>query len=425
MIRHLFKIIWNERRSNGWIVLEYTVVFCILWFCCDYLCFLQRGAMDPMGFDMENTYQIQMGLRETALADGDTSQREEMSRYEIVKTFSTRVKQYPGVEEVAFGQSAMPYGMSLSSSSYLHLPDSNYIDMQIRRVSSEFFAVYKMPLTSGRLFASEDEAERNKIIITPGRNGLIRDEEGVEHKVTDIHAFGTNNEEVYEVIGTMPPVKGLSFEGYRNSLFLPLHSDQIDRLQYLQIVMRVSPHVGKDFPERFVRDMREQLNIGPYFLVNINSARQWKEKALQTYEITDKQNSVYAITAFLVVNIFLGVIGTFWYRAQARRSEIGLRISMGASRRKVRAMIYTETLLLLFVASIVAVNICVNIAQTDLLEAIDMPRANREYVGMGIEQDFLNYGLTFLFLGAISLLAVWYPTRQASRVAPAEALREE
>ena len=36
MIRHILKIIWNERRSNLWILLEYTLVFSVLWFCCDY-----------------------------------------------------------------------------------------------------------------------------------------------------------------------------------------------------------------------------------------------------------------------------------------------------------------------------------------------------------------------------------------------------
>lgn len=424
MIRHILKIIWNERRSNGWILLEYIVVFCILWFCCDYLCFLQRCEMDPTGFDTENTYRIRMGQREVTPVEGEAA-AEEMSMYEIVKTLSSRVKQYPGVEEMAFGQAAMPYGMSLSSSVFPHLPDSTSIDMQVRQVTSEFFAVYKIPLTSGRLFNSEDVAERNKIIITPRRNGLVRDQDGVDHKVTDLHSFGDRREGVYEVVGSMPPMKGLYFDGYRNSFFQPLPWEEISRLQYTQIVMRVSPHVGKDFAERFVQDMREQLNIGPYFLINITSSKELEKKALQMYEITDKQNSIYAITAFLVINIFLGVIGTFWYRTQARRSEIGLRISMGASRRKVKAMIYGETLLLLFLASVVAVNICVNIAQTDLLQAIDMPQANREYVGMGLEQDFLNYGLTFLFLAAISLFAVWYPTRQASRVAPAEALREE
>ncbi len=37
MIHHILKIIWNERRINAWIVLEYVLVFCVLWFCCDFL----------------------------------------------------------------------------------------------------------------------------------------------------------------------------------------------------------------------------------------------------------------------------------------------------------------------------------------------------------------------------------------------------
>ena len=40
MIRHIFKIIWNERKTNAWITLEYVLVFCVLWFCVDYLFYM-------------------------------------------------------------------------------------------------------------------------------------------------------------------------------------------------------------------------------------------------------------------------------------------------------------------------------------------------------------------------------------------------
>ena len=35
MIKHIFKIIWAQRKSNGWILGELVIVMCALWFMMD------------------------------------------------------------------------------------------------------------------------------------------------------------------------------------------------------------------------------------------------------------------------------------------------------------------------------------------------------------------------------------------------------
>lgn len=66
-------------------------------------------------------------------------------------------------------------------------------------------------------------------------------------------------------------------------------------------------------------------------------------------------------------------------------------------------MIFGETLLILFIASVVGVNICLNINQTELLELLDIPISNRMEAGIGMEQEFNHYVLTFGLLATISL----------------------
>ena len=65
----------------------------------------------------------------------------------------------------------------------------------------------------------------------------------------------------------------------------------------------------------------------------------------------------------------LGILGTFYFRTQSRRSEIGLRIALGSSKRKIRSLIFTETLLLLFLASIVATILCMALRFADLIQS--------------------------------------------------------
>lgn len=414
MIRHLFKIIWNERRANAWIIVEYMVVFCILWFCCDFLCYIAKSYIEPEGFNLNHTYMIQMGSNPDAMKDRKKTAEND---YLWVKTFTDRVKNYPGVENIAFSSSAIPYGGATATSSYTIDPDSLHENIRTRRVTSSFFDVFQMEV-NGRIFDWEDDTEQKNIIISPDRHNLFGQYPGA---TTPIQKVTSLAEKKLTVIGYTNKVKDSYSEAYRSSAFLPMKRDQI--ALDAQISIRVRPEADKGFAMRFMEDMKDQLMIGPYFLEFIQSFREQRE-AYMKYS-ANELNSVYAITTFLIINIFLGIIGTFWYRTQSRKSEVGLRLALGATRRKVKTLMYGETLLLLFIASIVGVNICLNLGQTDMLTALGLPMADRVQSGAGIEQDFLNYGLTFLFLAVTSLFAVWYPAQQAALVPPAEALREE
>lgn len=425
MIRHLFKIIWNERKANAWIVVEYVVVFCILWFCVDYLYFMARSYTEPLGYDIDYTYRIQMGQKEPA--DGENEQElTEDELYNLSLTFLNRLKNHPDVENASLSHGGMPFGFSQWTNSFFIESDSLDITIRMKGVTTGFFDVFRLQ-TTGSLFNWEDKAAQNQILISSDRYGRFGQYPQAEHHLSDVRTLKARWEEDaphFQVIGTVNKVKDTFDEPYVSTMFRPLERYQLN-LADLQNVIRIKPGKEKGFEERFTREMQSQLNIGPFFLVSVTSLQDLSRKAQEIKATDDKLNGVYAITAFLVVNIFLGLIGTFWYRTQSRRSEVGLRIALGATRGKVKGIMLLETMLLLFVSSLLAVNICVNIGQTDLLEAIGVPLANRVQVGAGIEQEFINYLLTFLFLALISVFAVWYPAKQASDIPPAEALREE
>ena len=50
---------------------------------------------------------------------------------------------------------------------------------------------------------------------------------------------------------------------------------------------------------------------------------------------------------FLLLNILLGIVGTFWFRTQHRRAESALRIAVGSSRIQLWQRLNKEGLLLL------------------------------------------------------------------------------
>ena len=63
MIKHIFKIIWAQRKSNGWILGELVIVMCALWFMMDKLWVDVRCYNAPMGYDISNTWRFKLSRR--------------------------------------------------------------------------------------------------------------------------------------------------------------------------------------------------------------------------------------------------------------------------------------------------------------------------------------------------------------------------
>ena len=160
MIRHILKIIWNERRSNLWILLEYTLVFSVLWFCCDYCSAILRTYKSDPGIDIRDTYRIEMG-------------------YRIIKNTDEPEPEY--VAYVALGRYAIPYSGSVATSGWMlndekgTLSDSAEVGFRERLVTPDFFRVFNIPIRSGRMFRWPDDGENKNVIIStigPGVCGI-------------------------------------------------------------------------------------------------------------------------------------------------------------------------------------------------------------------------------------------------------------
>ena len=173
MIRHIFKIIWNERKTNAWITLEYVLVFCVLWFCVDYLFYMGKCYFEPNGFDIEHTYQINMQRKpaDSAAFPTEDGPTEETDKQALAMTFLNRVNNYPGVESVSFSKWGAPFAWSnYMSSYYINENTANMVTLRMRWVSDSFFDVFKIKNTVKELSDWGIPGTR-MIVITPSRNG--------------------------------------------------------------------------------------------------------------------------------------------------------------------------------------------------------------------------------------------------------------
>jgi ABC-type transport system, involved in lipoprotein release, permease component len=355
----------------------------------------------------------------------------EIDRYGAAMTFMERVMRYPGVENVAFSNASAPYGGYNWWSGYLINEDSVHQTIRERFVTSDFFDVFKMNIRRGRIFDWKDHAAEKEVVISPIRKDLFGGsyENDSPIPIDEVHTLRYSHDwdatkADYKVIGITDKIKDSFYEPYFSNNIHPLKKEDVN-LSRNQITIRVHPEADKNFADKFMEEMREQLFIGPYYLSSVSSIKERRDLEADYWGVSARLNSVYAITFFLVVNIFLGILGSFRFRAQSRCSEIGLRIALGSSKRKVKGMIIAETLFLLIIAAVVGTGICLSVGSPEIIQALGIPTVNKGVWGIGFEQNIINFLITFLFIAGVSFIAVWYPAKEASDTQPAEALHNE
>lgn len=428
MIRHILNIIWKDRKLNAWILLELIIVFCVFWFCSEYLYIAGKHYFEPAGFDLNHTYLIDF---ETKKINEETTREQ---TYEYTMTILDRIKKNSMIESACLSGKSHPYSGQTNGMLNVIANGTDTLmkkgNAYIYNVSPEYFDVFKIKIDRGRAFDWDPTGIKHQAMISPDDNNMLYEAKSADELRTIKRTFyGTDisfipDGEELTITGVTNKMKFLQYEPYPNIFFTPIDKNRIDPVY--NICVRVKPDADKDFIRKFNEEMESQLEIGPYFLSAITPLNDLKDLALKKYSRYENNvKSVSSIGLFLLVNIFLGVIGTFWFRTQSRRSEIGLRMALGSSRQSVRNILIAETLLILFLASIIGTVICLNLSLTDLLKVIGMPSMNKEFYGIDTGQYIINYCITFVVLALISIMAVWYPASKASKVQPALVLKDE
>lgn len=410
MIKHLVKLIWNQRRKNGWIAAELFLVFIVLWFIVDELLVTAKVFFSPQGFTVEHVYQVDFGF-ETDTAGWN------ISYGEAQLVIFDRLNTCPGVEAICAGYAALPFDGSTSYTGYFFKDSLRIRDIRRMRITPGFMDVFGFQSTDRQGNWAEKLSNRNRVISYD----LLQEikENGGDSNSRLSYSSEGGEETKFPISAVTTPFREARFSKDARWVFEILTKEDIIRRNnpFVQFAIRVKPEADLDFEAFFLQQMEDQLSVGPFYLMGLTS---YKDKRAAYEYLTGEKAEVekkMAISFFLLVNIFLGIIATFWYRTAQRKSEIGLRMAMGASRSRVKHLIEGEGIMLLTFILIPAVIICLNIQFLEL--------NNQYYMDYSAGRFLFSTACTYLIILFMILMGTWIPAQKASGTQPAEALHNE
>lgn len=414
MNKKLFTQIKNEWRSNLWVMTELLLVSVVMWYVVDYMYVQARVYAEPRGFDTSHCYLVEMGELTDKSPDfiaNDTLIAEE------VKELADRLARRPEIEAVGLSQNSYPYNGSNSSAEVVYDTLQSPGGVIRRLVTPGFVRVFRYEGTRG------ETPEQLSQLLGKRENFLASDhlyEQRYGRKLTPLvgKPFFLFNDttQTRRLAAALKPVRYSDYEQACSSLSIVASLPQSWYNTHLELCVRVKEGQDVDFIQRLKADSEKQLRIGNVFIANIRSFVDIRRNFQQSWG-NELRNYLFGM-GFLMLNIFLGLLGIFWFRTQQRRSEIALLKALGSTNRGVFGRLLTEGLLLLGIAAVPAIAVSGVLAHQEM-------NAWMNGTTLEVGRFIITTLISLVLIAGMILLGIWFPARKAMKVEPAEALHEE
>ncbi len=418
MRRKLLIQMCNEWRTNIWMGIELLIVAVVLFVLADKIYVNLATINEPLGFNVEHCYLLDVRMLSEASPDYIDYPDEDAATTDLLKLLD-RLKARPEIAAAAISLNSYPYNGN-NSSVQVDIDTFSMADMPMlyRRIEPDFFEVFRIEGAEGE--SSELLAEvlkRNKVLLT---DNALHVKAGIKSlkPYYGKQIVLRDNDDTLELRTAVKPMRYSDYAsayGYGGSTVFTL----LPRYLYPyanEVTVRVRDNLDKDFAETLMADADGYLRVGNWYIASVRSFDSIRDLYNSNAEAETRNTIVCAL--FLLVNIFLGILGTFWFRTRQRMKEIALRMACGATRGDIFRRILGEGELLLLFVTPVAVAIDYGITHYEF---------NTWYQGGFFEplRFIVCVLIAWALLAVMVAIGIYFPARRGMGIHPAIALKSE
>jgi putative ABC transport system permease protein len=286
-------------------------------------------------------------------------------------------------------------------------------------VTPHYFSTMATPVLHGRDFTERDTPEASHVAIVnesmaklywPGKSPLGR------HILIDY----LPNDPPREIVGVVGDVRlSRTQQDVRPMMYVPLAQQgaqwigpQLGARSGGYFVVRVRPDVRN--PLSLTQEVRREMaEIDPSQpIANIQTVEETLSGQVQFTRLYMLLLGVFGGAAAILAAV--GIYGVMSFSIAQRRREIGIRMALGANHREVLRLVGRQAL------SMIGLGLMLGLAG-----ALALTRLLEFALWNVRPSDPLTFAAVSVFLALIALVACIVPTRQATRVDPAVAVRAE
>jgi len=366
-----------------------------------------QNSKYPLGFEYENIYKI--SVDESTVTDQDSFEQE-------IREIMEFIRNYPGVTELSkffssfFFSKGYMYPVMPLKWGDVSVPDDQVNEMM---ADDDFSRATGIELTEGRWFEPGDNASANRpAVVSQQLRTLL---------------FGNGNAlgEIVNWCGQQCKVVGVcrdfkhKGDYTRPEATLIIRQVDVEDLPYETSICMSGSYIGQSvflrttgsLPETFEPDLIAQVaNRYNGIVLTIQSMEETHARYVRNTWLP--LVAIFLVILALFLNVLFGMFGVMWYNITLRRSEIGLRMAVGANKGHIYRQFVGEMVVLTTVAVIPGLILA---AQAPILDLFRM--GTRVYI--------ISMALAAVVIYILVTTCVLLPSARATKILPAVALHEE
>jgi predicted permease len=327
----------------------------------------------------------------------------------------SRLETLPGVQAVTFSRNALlARGAHTETVFFPGVvgPDGNPPEhnAKVHTVRENFLTTMEIPLLMGRNLTEHDDGRAPLVAVVnqafakrhfPNESPIGKRFNFDPEKPTEIEIVGLASDAKYT--SQRDEVQPTVYQSWRQSL-------RYIRFATFEVRTASDPHSIVGGIRAAMREVDSNLPLS-----NIRTQIEQADETLAMERMFAKLLTLFGLIAQQLAAI--GLYGVMAYAVSQRTQEIGIRMALGADRRKVLMMIVRQGMVLTVIG--IAVGLAVAYVLTKYMESLTS-------MLFGVEaRDPWTFGVIAILLGAVALVACLVPARRATRVNPLVALRYE
>lgn len=401
----------NEWSDNIWMIVALSIVLLVVWSLLTTLYVYTKNLLAPKGFDIEDVYSMQSFFYDEESPEYVEVEDRNHANAEDLRQLVRNLRSNPNVAAVAIHVNADPYNWNNYGGSLSKADGSDSINYYVntRRASPDIIKVLNIKslnnLTQDEMVAA---LGRGELLISPnpGYESYQRDYSDL---IGERMIFNDDSTKFYRVGGSIENIRRNDYEvPYTGTVIVPF-DERTD--VWGNVLVRVKPGRGKKFLEDLSSNP-ELLNRRNVFLTEVMGMDEVREISQRSQDM--RVRCLVAMILLVILVIFFGLLGTFWFRVQQRKGEIAIRKVCGATKRMVFSRTISEGWLLLLAATLFT-SACV----WPFVEIIESKYYQKWDVLLVMEI------VSVVVLAAGIALSLWYPARKAMQIEPAVAIKDE
>jgi putative ABC transport system permease protein len=398
MTRHLLRLIWHRKRANLLVMTEILLSFLVLFGVVTLAIFYANNYRHPLGFEYENVWCLEVGRP----GDWTPEAAEAMTRL------------VGAIEELAPVQAAAPvFTAAFANASWTSTSkvDGRPHDYALNVVGDHFRAVMGLEVVQGRWFGREDDEAAFRPVVINERmaQALFHGEDPLRKIIPRETQREDEPQPEMRVVGVVRDFRQHGeFSTPESYLFHRLAGSIAGLAPPRLIAVKLRAGTTAAFEEAL---MARALATEPAWSFTMKPAVELRAKNHRFY--LTPLAVVGLLAGFLLLMVGMGLTGVLWQSVTQRTREIGLRRAKGASIPHIHRQILGEILVMTTLA-----------LAAGFLVAVQLPLFD-QVTGIGLGVYTTSLAISILAIYCLTAACGYYPSRIATRVPPAEALRYE